>query len=379
MSSRPLSLLVLAAALGGCMVGPDYRRPALDVPSAYSQPATQAATDARSPTLAADWWRLYDDPVLNELIDAALSRNADVRLAVARLEEARAALREVDATLLPEIDITEASSRTRSSTRSAAPLPPGTPIISNSHRLALSTSFELDFWGHLRRASESARAQTLATRYARDVVALTVAAGTTQIYFALRSLDAQVAVTRETLTTRKESLDVVKSRAEGGLSSDLELNQAEGALADAAVQLNDLLRQRSLYEHQLGTLTGRMDLALPDGDLRKLPLPPLPPAGLPSQLLARRPDVMQSEQSLIAANAQIGIARAAQLPTFSLTSSYGGQSEAFNEMLKPAARIWSFGLGAVMPILDSGKYAARTEQAQARQRQATANYQKTVA
>jgi multidrug efflux system outer membrane protein len=171
---------------------------------------------------------------------------------------------------------------------------------------------------------------------------------------------------------------VVKSRAKGGIASDLDVSQAEGARADAAVQLRELHRQRALVEHQLGNLTGKLDLKIPAGDLMRLPMPVLPPAGLPSTLLQRRPDVQQAEQNLISANAQIGAARAAQFPTFTLTGSYGGQSEALVDLTKDAARIWSFGPSMTLPIFDAGRHAARTRQAQARQRQALASYQKTV-
>jgi multidrug efflux system outer membrane protein len=252
------------------------------------------------------------------------------------------------------------------------------PVISNSNRLALSTSFELDFWGKLRRASDAARAQVLSSRYARDVMALTVAGTTTQSYFTLRSLDAQIAVTREILKSREESLAVIKNRAGGGLASELEVNQAQVARADAALQLRDLQRQRSLMEHQLGVLTGKLDLKVAAGDVMALPVPSMPPVNLPSTLLERRPDVQQAEQALIAANAEIGVSRASQFPTFSLTGDFGGQSRQFSDVLKAGARIWSVGLSGIMPILDAGKYAARTRQAEAVQRQAVASYRKTV-
>lgn len=364
----------LALLLAACAsVGPDYQRPALDLPATFSN--TGAAGTIAIP---ANWWTLYGDATLNGLVDAALAKNADIRFAVAKLDEAEAALREVDATLLPQVDLGGNTARTRSSTLNAQPISASVPVIQKNQKLTASTNFELDFWGHLRRAAESARAQLLSTGYARDVVGLTLAGSTAQVYFSLRSIDAQIIVTRESLATREESRKLVGSRARGGLASDLDVNQAEAARADAAVQLRDLLRQRLAYEHQLGALTGKLDLALSEGDLRRMPLPPLPPAGLPSTLLERRPDVRQAEQNLIAANAQIGVAKSAQLPTFSLTASYGGSSETLGNLLAGGARIWSLGLGALMPIIDSGKYAARTEQAEARQRQSLASYQKSV-
>ncbi len=371
-------LLLASSAMGlvlsGCAaVGPDYERPALDLPASY-----RGASSGVAIAIPANWWTLYGDATLNELVDAALQKNADMRIATARLDEADAALREVNATLLPQIDLGGNSSRSRSSALNAQPIPPGVPVIQNNQKLIASTSFELDFWGHLRRAAESARAQLLSSSYGRDVVGLTLAGSVAQVYFSLRSIDAQIVVTRASLATREASRTLVGSRARGGLASDLDVNQAEAARADAAVQLKELLRQRLAYEHQLGALTGRLDLRVAEGDVLRLPIPPLPPSGLPSTLLERRPDVRQAEQNLISANAQIGVARSAQLPTISLTASLGGSSETLGNLLKSGARIWSLGLGALMPVIDSGKYAARTEQAEARQRQSQASYQKAV-
>ncbi len=376
MTARTIAThLTLLAALAGCAVGPDYHRPEIALPAGY--PDANAADTAEA-TIAADWWTLYGDAGLDRLVDQALQNNADLRRAVAQIDEAEAVLSEARATLFPEIDLGLASSRSRSSTLNAQPLAAGVSPISNSHRLALSTSFELDLWGRLRRASEAARAQLLGTRYGRDVTALTLAGATAQAYFLLRSLDAQITVTEQTLAAREESLEVARSRASGGLASELDVYQAETGRADAAVQLHELQRQRALVEHQLGVLTGAPDLTLASGDLMQLPLPAEPPAGLPSTLLERRPDVQRAEQALIAANARIGVAKAAQFPTFSLTGSYGGQSEEFGDLLKSGARIWSIGLGATMPILDAGRYSARTRQAEAVQRQALADYQQAV-
>ena len=365
--------------LAGCAVGPDYKRPAVELPPAYpdAEPQTSGAPAAPS-AVAADWWTLYNDATLSDLVAATLQNNADLHKALAQIDQAEAVLAEAGATLFPEIDLGASSTRSRSSTLNAQPLPSGTPAISNSNRLALSTSFELDFWGKLRRASEAARAQVLSTRYARDVTALSLAGATAQSYFTLRALDAQIAVTKETLSSREESLAVIKSRAAGGVASQLEVNQAEVARAEAALQLRDLQRQRALVEHQLGLLTGKLDLKIAPGDVMALPMPALPPPGLPSTLLERRPDVQQTEQALIAANAEIGVAKADQLPTFSLTGDFGGQSKELSDVLKSGARIWSIGLSGALPIFDAGKYSARTRQAEALQRQAAASYQKTV-
>ncbi len=370
--------LAAIALLSACTLGPDYARPDLVLPAAYSDAAQSGDAVREQAAITSDWWTLYGDATLNGLVAATLRNNTDLRRAVAQIDAAQAVLEQTGSAYFPQVDLEASSSRSRTSTLNAQPLLSGTPAISNANRLALSTSFEIDLWGKLRRASETARAQLLSTRYARDVTALSLASTTAQAYFALRSLDAQIASTQATLRSRDEALAVVKSRAAGGLVSELDVNQAQGARADAALQLRELRRQRALLDHQLGALTGKLDLRIAAGDLMQLPMPALPPAGLPSTLVERRPDVQQAEQVLIAANAQIGAAKAAQLPTFSLTGNFGGSSKELSDILEPGARIWSLGLSGVLPIFDAGKYAARTREAEAVQRQALASYQKSV-
>jgi len=367
----------MAALLSGCAVGPDYQRPAMALPAAYPD-TVQGAAVAIEAAIAADWWTLYGDAILNDLVVAALRDNTDLRKALARIDEAQAVLDQAGSALFPEIDLDASGSRSRYSTLDAQPLYSGTPTIFNANRLVLSTAFELDLWGKLRRATEAARARVLGTRYARDVTALSLTGTTTQSYFSLRSLDAQIAATRATLGSRDESIAVIMSRFGSGLASELEINQAQAARADASLQLYELQRQRALVEHQLGLLTGKPGLQIAAGDNLQLPTPALPPPGLPSSLVERRPDVQQAEQALIAANARIGVARAAQLPTFSLTGDFGGSSKALSDVLKSGARTWSLGLSGLLPVFDAGKYAARTREAEAIQRQAVASYQKSV-
>ena len=378
MSARRAGFLCVAGALllGACApVGPDYQRPSYELPGAY--PGT-AATPGE-PQVRPDWWTLYGDAKLNELVQAALARNTDIRLAVARIEEADANLREANAAFLPEIDLNGVPTRSRISSTQATPLPAGLAPVRNNVRLTATTSFELDFWGRLRRGVEAVRAQALGTRYAKDVVVLSLAGLTAQAYFSLRSLDAQIAATRQTLASRDEALTYVRNRARGGVASDLDVGQAETARADSAVTLRDLLRQRELAEHQLGTLTGKPDFADPGGtDLLALPVPPLPPAGLPSALLERRPDIRQAEQALVSANAQIGVARAAMLPTISLTGTDGWESKALSSLLQGSSAIWSLGFALTLPIFDWGRFQARTDAAIAREHQAVATYQKSI-
>jgi multidrug efflux system outer membrane protein len=326
----------------------------------------------------ADWWRLYSDPALDQLIASGLQKNSDIRFAIARIEEAEAAVREVNAAILfPLVEGNASAGRSKASTATGT-LPSIVAPIRNNFQLGISTSFELDFWGRLRRGAEAARAQYYATRYGRDVVALTLAAGIAQTYFAVRSIDAQILVTEETLKAADASLDLARRRAEAGVVSDLDVNQAAGNRSQAAAQIKELRRLRAVGVHQLGVLSGTLGVDVPAGDLRQLPTPPLPPAGLPSTLIERRPDVRQAEAQLMSANAQIGVARAAQLPTFSLTGALGSQSRELSTLFTSSAGIFSIGLGVVGPIIDGGRYAARTEQAEARARQAAATYEKTV-
>jgi multidrug efflux system outer membrane protein len=370
---RRVAIAFAAAALSGCMVGPDYQRPHTPLPVEFAD--APASGSAVAKTAGADWWTLYEDPVLNDLVTTALSENLDVVAAVAKIEEFDADLREANAALFPEFDLGATAARSRSSVTVASPAP---TRVSNDLRIAVSTSFEIDFWGRLRRLLESARAQVLATHYAKDVVTLSLAGLTTQTYFSLRSLDAQITATSETLTTREEYLGVVRRRVDAGLASGLDLAQALGARSDAAAQLKELVRQRMLTEHLLGTLTGRLDLKLPPGDIASLPVPPSPPTGLPSTLLERRPDIRQAEENLVAANAEIGVAKAALLPKISLTGDFGGESAALSSLAQSGARIWSIGFALALPIFDAGRLSAEVDATTARQKQALAGYQKSI-
>jgi multidrug efflux system outer membrane protein len=223
--------IAVALTLAGCMVGPDYQRPQTTLPTTYADAPVAEANAATAAAIRVDWWTLYDDRMLNDLVAAALSDNLDVAAAVARIEEFDADLREANAALFPEIDLGATAARSRSSGAVAAPQ---SIRVSNDFRIALSTSFEIDFWGRLRRLLESARAQVLATYYAKDVVTLSLAGLTTQTYFLLRSLDAQITATRETLATREEYLVVVRRRVDAGARRPLGRRGAvEGARAAA--------------------------------------------------------------------------------------------------------------------------------------------------
>jgi multidrug efflux system outer membrane protein len=370
-----LHLAVAVSLLPGCMlVGPDYKRPEPQVPAQYAQ-ADIESTQAPIP-VTKTWWELYQDPVLNDLVNKALQNNTDIKLAVARVEEADAFLREVGAALFPQINLDSSAARSRVTELGAFPAFNG-PYREN-YNIRLGTSFELDFWGKLRRAKEAARAQALGTVFAKDTVELSLSGLVASNYLFLRSLEAQLAISKNSLNTREESLALTKRRLEGGVASALDVHQAEVARSNLVAQIADLTRQRAIVEHQLAVLTGVLDLKIAEGDIKNVPTPPVPPAGLPSSLLEARPDVRQAEQSMIAANARIGVAKAALFPTISLTANYGGESADLSNVLKSAARIWTGGLALNLPIFDSGRLSARVDQASAQQKQALASYEGAI-
>ena len=363
---------VLLLLVAGCTtVGPDYKRPEMVLPGQFSGPAS-----AEPSTIRADWWTLYGDTTLNELVASAQANNADLRIAAAQVLEAEAVMRQARAALFPEV--TGSFTRTRSRIGTLTQPPPVTtaPLERNDARLVASTSFEIDFWGRFGRADEAARAGLLGTQLAREVVGLTIGSLTAQTYFGLRSLDAQIMALDNTIRLRRESLDIARARANAGLTSELDVHQAQGALSDSLVQRRDAGRQRALLERQLAQLSGKLDLKVAGGDLFALPVPPTPPAGLPSSLLERRPDIRAAEQTMIAANAQIGVARAARFPSVTLTAFLGGQSAAVEDIA--SSGIWGLGLGIVGPLFDAGRRAAVEDQAAARYQQQLASWQRSV-
>lgn len=368
-----LLTFALSGLLAACTVGPDYRRPDTVMPLKFAEPEPAEPVQAMN----REWWKLYRDPVLDDLVAQALAANTDLSLAAARIEEANAVMRQTGAALLPEFDLGASDVRSRSSSTDPAPLGI-VPAVQEKMRLSVGTSFEVDFWGKLRRASESARASALASRFGRDTLALSLAGLITQGYVALRSLDAQLRVSKESLASRDATLAIVRTRLKSGLSSELDLSQAEAARAALAVQLADLVQQRALAEHQLALLVGRMDLKLPEGGMDQLPQPPIPPVGLPSSLLEARPDLRQAEAQLAAANARIGFAKAALYPSISLTGLLGGESAQLAGLLSGPSRIWTAGFGLNLPIFDAGRQSAQVDQVSAQQKQALVTYQKAV-
>lgn len=382
MSRLNLIHVAVAMALAGCMVGPDYHRPDNKLPASYSDAGSSDAnvTDASAQAgLKLDaWWESFQDPVLTELMQKAFANNVDIAKAVARIEEADAAMREAGASLFPQIDLTSNGMRQRVTETGAFPIMSGIPVFRENYNLQLGTSFELDFWGRLRRAREAARAQALGTLYAKDTVSLSLSSLVASNYLLLRSVEAQIAVSRDSLKTRGESLDLTKRRLEGGVASILDVHQAEVANSNLVAQLADLVRQREVVQHQLAVLTGDYELKVPEGDIHQLPQPPIPPTGLPSSLLEARPDIREAEQTMISENAQIGVAKAAMFPTITLTAAFGGESADLSRVLESPSRIWSTGLGLNLPIFTAGRLSARVDQASARQKQALATYQGSI-
>jgi len=364
-------LLVPVVLLSACKaVGPDYQRPQLAVPSQFSEVSDQAPNK-----VSANWWTQYQDQILNDLVDKALQSNTNVKLAVARLEEANAAAIEIGSATFPQIDLNAGANRSRVTELGANPVGKNPR---NDYKAQLGTSFEIDFWGKLSRAKESARAQVLSTRYAKDTVALSLSSLVASNYLVLRSLDTQITLTQDSIKSRTESLALTKRRLEGGVASGLDVQQAEVASANLTAQLAELTRLRALSLHQLAVLTGDLSLSIDHADIQSLPIPPTPPTGLPSNLLEARPDVAQAEEQLIAANANIDVAKAALYPTISLTADLGGESLELGNILKSASRIWSGGLSLYLPIFDSGKLNSRVDQASAKQKQALASYESAV-
>jgi len=371
-----LASVATALALAGCALGPDYARPEarLGLPADYTAAAPTPAANA----IAADWWTLFGDARLNELVGQALAGSPDALSAAARMEEADAVLRQVDAALLPQINADASGSRSRISQTNATPIPSTAPITRSSTRLALSTAFELDVWGKLRRASEAARAQALGSRHAAETVYLSLAATVTQAYLNLRAIDAQLLAVGDSVSSQARSARLTRTRFEGGIASQLDVQQADGALATYTAAQVGLEKARALAENLLGLLVGQPGLKVAPGDLRSLPLPPVPPAGLPSALLEARPDVKKAETDLIAANAKIGVAKAALFPTITLTGSFGRESKDLSQLFSAPSAIWSLGAGITQPIFEGGRLRAQVEQVSAQQKQSLETYRKTV-
>jgi multidrug efflux system outer membrane protein len=378
MRIRLVAATLIAAALSGCMtVGPDYRRPNVDTPEQWP------GATAKEP-VSATWWKAYADPVLDRMVDDALAYNTDLRLAIARVDEARAALGVSRADQYPGVSANAGASRNRASQESVQGVPAGTDPQYSNYRATLNASYEIDFWGKYRRATEAARAELLAARFNREAVRLTLIADVARGYFNLRALDAQVAVTKRTIATRLASTALQRMRLESGVASEFDLRQVEAQAAQAQALLPSLERSLAQQETALAVLLGRSPRAIVSQPFERgaaieaLTVPPAVPAGLPSDILERRPDLRQAEQQLIAANARIGQAKAAYYPSISLTAFLGGESASLSDLFNASARVWQIGGSAAQTIFDAGRTGSRVEQAKAREQQVLAQYASSI-
>lgn len=380
MNTRLRSALIAGSAAllaSGCAVGPNYHRPKTEVPAAFRF-STATAPDSLGDQ---GWWQIYQDPTLLKLLGVALANNLDVRIAAARVDEARATLGATRLQQLPQLSVSAAAQRER---LSQYELTPGEPEIFNAFALQGSLSYEIDFWGKYRRASEAARAQLLSTQEARDDVVAGLVASVATTYFTLQTLDEQLAITRRTVGTRSKFVELTTAQHERGTVSGLDVATAQAQLALAEATLPDLQRQIAQAEDQLSVLLGHNPddiVRNTDGELQRMAPsvpPPVPPAGLPSSLLERRPDVREAEQNLVAANAQVGVARANLYPTISLTGADGRESLALSDLFKAPALVWSAGGSILLPLLDPQRSLYQVELANAQKREALLLYQKSL-
>ncbi len=378
MKTIPLKTALAAAtafALAGCAVGPDYARPELDLPKDFT--AKQSIVPA--PTA---WWTVFRDPVLDKLVDEAISASRDLAAAAARIEQARAQGAIVRADQLPSAGLDVSRSRDRSSEKGSFPLPPDA-IETSTNRAVVRVSWELDFWGRYRRASEAARADLLAAEAGRDAVRASLVAEVARAHFALQALDRSLAVAERTLKGRQVALELLHRRLDAGVISELEIRQFEAEVHAAEAAVPALERDRGRQEGALAVLLGRSPRAVMEAKVERgtsaAPDAVEVPAGLPSELLRRRPDLREAEARLMAANARIGVARAAYYPSVSLTGFLGGESQRLADLFSGPARTWSLAAGLLQPLYGGGQIRGGVDLADARTREAVANYEHAVA
>lgn len=366
------------ALLAGCALGPDYHRPSLDVPAQYraAAPATEATGDAAS-VGDSGWWEVYADADLQTLLARAIHNNFDVKIAAARIDQAQAQLGSARLNYLPQVSVGASATRAKGSEYALAP---GAPRINNEAQVQILASYQLDLWGQLRRINEAARANLLASQYAARAVQVTLVATVANDYFELISLDSELVITQRTVVERERFLELTHAQHERGYVTGLDVSIAEAQLAAARATAPALERQIVEIEDQISILVGsnpepvvraRYGEAVPDA-------PPQPPAGIPSQLLERRPDIALAEQGLVAANAQVGVAKAALFPNISLTGSAGSLSVPFSNLFSAPAAAWSAGVALIQPLVSVQSNLYQVDLADARKREALFQYGKTV-
>jgi outer membrane protein, multidrug efflux system len=365
----------LAILCSGCAVGPNYKKPAVPVPPEYrGAAAEQGGRSAAASFGDQKWWDTFQDEALRDLIQTALKENYDVRIAAARILEARAQLGITRADQLPTVAASAASVNQRIPQSARIP-----SIDTTANQVSVSLAWELDFWGKFRRATESARASLLAQEWAQRQVISSLVSDVASAYFQLRELDLELEISRKTLASRTDSLRLTQVLADHGATSMLDVRQAEQLVYGAAASIPDLEQRIEQQENFISTLIGKNPESIARG--RKLldqPHALQVPAGLPSSLLERRPDIRQAEQELIAANAQIGVAKADYFPRIALTGSGGYQSSALTSLFAGQAGLWTFGASAVQPLFEGGRIRNRVKLAQAQTEEATLFYQHTV-
>jgi len=373
---RIIASLALSFALFGCMVGPDYQRPQVDMPQTWrvEDKTAQAITNT-------SWWEQYDDPVLNELVQSGLQENKDIKIATARIEQFLGLYTTTRAALFPQIGAGTDASRQRVS-QDAGPAPientPNTFPSFNNFSLFLNASWEIDLWGKLRRATEAARANLLSTEEARKSVILTLVTAVTNSYINLRDLDKQLEVTRETAKSYEAIYNIFKLRYDYGYVSAMELNQAQQQYEHAVANIPFFEKAIAQQENGLSVLLGRNPGAIPRGKTVDELVLPAVPANLPSEVLANRPDIHQAEQNLIAANANIGVAKALYFPSLSLTGALGTTSSDFSKLFTGPTKIWSVAAPMAVPIFTAGAIAGQVQTAEGVQQETLFRYQQVI-
>ncbi|HSC75557.1 MAG TPA: efflux transporter outer membrane subunit [Pseudomonadales bacterium] len=383
MMRRSIKCLPLFIAMGitGCTVGPDYQRPVLDIPALFRGEEYQVTAPKTESTVALGdvaWWQVFSDPVLIQLINDGLANNHDLRIAAARVDQYRAQAGVVHGALFPQIDAGLGHTSQNNSLLSD----PSSTATDDTYRNwdgGVQVSWELDLFGRLRRQDEATIALWLATEEGRRGVVVTLVSDIASAYFTLRQYDLELEIAKRTLVANTEQVELYRSRLEGGSSNRLEVDQAEANRALTASTIPDFERRIALQENLISLLTGRNPGPVKRGQtLNAQSMPPVLPVGLPLQLLDRRPDVLQAEQVMVAANADVGAAKALFFPSIGITGMAGGLSHDFSDLGRSDAAIWSLGAGITQPLFKGGAIRFNYEAAQAQFQQALEQYQKTV-
>ena len=367
-----MATLLLGGALAGCTVGPDYHRPDVDVPTTWRLGSTEADQISNIA-----WWDQFQDAVLSDLVRTALANNKDLKIATANVAQATAQYGIARAAQLPTVDANASALRQGVSHTTALGTPLGGPIFS-SYGVNLSAAFELDIWGKLRRATESAEASLLASEQGRGTVVLTLVSNVASGYIQLRALDRQLEIALYTKGTLGEAARLQRIRFEEGAVPQSDYQQAEAQYRDSASRVPELEREIAQQENFISILLGQNPGPIPRGKPITALLFPEVPTGLPSSLLERRPDIRQAEDNLIAANANIGVAKAAYYPDINLTGVFGFQSAQLSDLFKGPSKQWSYGASLLQPIFEGGRLRSQVAFAEAQQQQALYTYQKTI-